>query len=245
MLYSLSHLCGSAYLAQADEIRLPYSKLLDFIERYPTKRFLIEDADSLTEEEISTALNLCKGNCLFRTSSIPTTYPFIWKYAATNNYDIEALDNAGASEILISTAPFFGNCAIPETPFRLIPNVAHDGTLPYDPVIGSYLRPEDQETYSSLISILEFDASTPAQEEALFRIYKEGKWDGPISLIIKNLPSEALNPLIPPSFAKMRKTCGQACLRGSRCRACYRHLEMATEEFAEIARKKIKISNFQ
>ena len=50
-------------------------------------------------------------------------------------------------------------------------------------------------------------------------------------MIISNINDDiAYNRMLPRDFTEMRLNCGQKCLSGSACQACYRHFHLADPE---------------
>lgn len=249
MKYSL-HLrtASPKYLRKADEIVVEYRDrraLPDYAKKYPDAWFVLEvtpdaqwDFKEIKDYSILTKnhLKLCLPD--IRDERIPQLIeagiPFFWGYTITTFWELQALIAAGASEVRIG-APLFFECEKLkkfDISKRVCANIAHEGYLPFvDGITGSWIRPEDVETYDDVFDIIEFADCKEHKEEALYRIYAEQKhWPGRVDMIITNINTEAYNRMIPEDFAAVRRTCGQRCASGSGCRICHRMLHLANPD---------------
>lgn len=259
MKYSL-HLrtAASKYLHKADEIIVEYRDrraIPDYVKKYPTARIALEVTHDTPWEinEIKDYFILAKQNFILCLPDIRDEYipelvkagiPFFWGYTITTFSELQALILAGASEVRIG-APLFFECDKLKNfdiTKRICANVAHEGYLPFmDGIIGSWIRPEDTETYEDTFDIIEFADCKEHKEEALYRIYAEQKnWPGRVDMIITNIETEAYNRMIPEEFAAARKNCGQRCASGGTCRICYRLLHLADPELIKDYQKTIE-----
>jgi hypothetical protein len=249
MKFSLHLRTSSAqYLKKADEIVVEYRDrraIPDYAKKYPNACIALEvtpdtqwDFDEIKDYFILARekLILCLPDmrderiALLKEAGIP----FFWGYTITTFEELKALIAVGASQVRIG-APLFFQCDKLkkfDITKRVCANIANEGYLPYfDGVIGSWLRPEDVETYSDTFDIIEFADCKEHKEEALYRIYAEQKhWPGRVDMIISNIDTEAYNRMIPTEFAEARKNCGQRCVSGGACRICYRLLHLANPE---------------
>lgn len=125
---------------------------------------------------------------------------------------------------------------------RLAPNIAYYATIPArNGVPGEWVRPEDLAALKPYNLTFEFEnvEDNHKKEEALFRVYREGKWQGDINSIITNLNYSADNELIEPALIEKRITCGQRCQMGGSCHLCYRYLKIANREFVNKAKESV------
>lgn len=101
-------------------------------------------------------------------------------------------------------------------PVRAVPNLAYLSDLPYgDGICGTWIRPEDMETYEPYIEVIEFEGCSIQQEQALYRIYmEEHEWPGYLDTLLTNFHQENVsNRLIHGDLAKSRLNCGQRCTK--------------------------------
>lgn len=246
MKFSLHARTASAqYLKKADEIVIEFRDrraIPDYAKKYPNACIALEVTPDTPWEidEIKDYSILSKGKlilCLpdIRDPRIPQLVqagiPFFWGYTVTTFWELQALIAAGASQVRIGAPLFFEGEKLKKFDItkRVCANVAHEGYLPFvDGVTGSWIRPEDIETYDDIFDIVEFADVKDHKEEALYRIYAEQKhWPGRVDMIISNINTEAYNRMIPEEFAASRKNCGQRCAAGGPCRICHRLLHLA------------------
>lgn len=223
MKISLSSHQPAEYLRKADEIYIKENDVgvaYDLHTQYPNIPLVIENIP----------VDLPNTTVVISSLDRIPNQPWFYKYPATTAYELEALIRAGASQVRID-APLFFDLRDWGIPVRVFANTAHQGYLPFDGTIGSYIRPEDLGTYSLYVDTIEFYGCNTTQEQALYRIYSKGEWPGRLDDIITGVNTpKAYNSLIPPDFAKARMHCQQKCTAGSACQLCKRYLNLADKE---------------
>lgn len=253
MKYSLSYRVSPKYLAKADEIRIPYKaieRVGEFAEKYPNATLLLEvDFTIPTEQELQTAATLAKGRLKVRITNLETAdyyksfnIPYIWSFSPKDLYELNAVYETGVCEIQINSIFFFQMNKEIARSLRFNPTeAASQAIVPnINTIVSPYMRPEDQKLYENRIDILELSAETPEKEEALFRIYaEEGEWPGRIDFIIP-VETDAVNRMIPPTFAQARYDCALGCLRGVYCHLCERYLKMADPDLIKNYTNSVK-----
>ena len=101
---------------------------------------------------------------------------------------------------------------------------------------GGWIRPEDIESISDVIDVIEFSPKTQMKrEQALFRIYAEQhSWSGDLDLLIDDFNIKGImNRMIPPEFQERRSNCYQKCQYSNRCHYCDLILKLANPEFLQ------------
>lgn len=154
-------------------------------------------------------------------------YKCFWSYPATTFYEVRGLIALGVHEILLD-APLFFNLekvkALCENivELRIVANKCFNNYMPRETgVCGTYVRPEDVETYSQYIDHIEFITDTLKKELTLIDIYKnKKKWPGNLNLLLTNLKVNVDNRGFDEDFAKRRMNCGQVCQIDNRCHYC-------------------------
>lgn len=162
---------------------------------------------------------------------------FYLNYPITTFYELQALKNLGAEYALIDSPLVQDIIRAREVgiKLRVVPNVAYYAFIPReDGVCGSWIRPEDLNLYEPFIDVIEFEDCDVKKEQALYRIYMEQKsWPGDLGRIITNLNYLGVNRMIPSELSEKRMSCGQACMRGSHCKLCYRYLDLANPDLLQ------------
>ena len=157
--------------------------------------------------------------------------PFFWGYTITTFWELKAAIHVGVSQVRIGAPIFFEVDKLKrfQVTKRIAANIAHEGYIPTtDGIAGSWIRPEDVETYSDVFDIIEFAGCDGSKEDALYRIYAEQhEWPGRVDMLISNIRTDAYNRMIPEEFAQTRRYCGQRCAAGGHCRICHRLLYLA------------------
>ena len=236
------------YLRKADEIMVEYRDrraIPDYVKKYPNAWVALEITPDTQWDfsEIKDYFILARKKlilCLpdIRDERIPQLIeagiPFFWGYTVTTFWELQALIAAGVSQVRIGAPLFFEGEKLKKFNItkRVCANIAHEGYLPFvDGITGSWIRPEDVDTYDDVFDIIEFADCKEHKEEALYRIYAEQKhWPGRVDMIITNIDTEAYNRMISEEFVAARKNCGQRCVAGGACRICYRMLNLANPE---------------
>lgn len=251
------------YLQKADIISVDYrdrKQILDLIEDYPTKDIIvkIKYLDKLKEEGIEwkylesmgkvmegkgTNLVICLPDLDMVPECANRDLKFYYGYPIKTFYELDSLLALGVEWIRIAPPLTHRMEALKNVngvKILAVPNVAYDDAIKHsNGVIGGWIRPEDlTTTYADYIDAVEFEDCDIKKEQALYRLYFEDKaWPGDISMIISNLDYKATNRMIPPDFAKARLNCQQKCLENSRCRLCYRYLDLANPGIYEYMKK--------
>ena len=157
---------------------------------------------------------------------------FFWGYEIISYYDLKRLVDLGVSQVLLGNELYFDVKNIKEhfnIPIRLIANKCFDSYLPaQEGVCGTYVRPEDIDTYGKYVDTIEFYYKDLHQEKVLFKIYAEDKkWPGNLNLILANLNVDIDNRGLPDEFGSVRMICQQKCMKGRRCAFCYTAMKFA------------------
>lgn len=164
-------------------------------------------------------------------------YKTFWSYPAATFWELRSLIALGVNEILLDAPIFFDlpkvkNICGPGIELRVVVNKCYNGYMPRENgICGTYIRPEDIETYSAYIDHFEFDSKDSIKKEyALYRIYVEDKnWPGNLNTLLINFGVDVDNrgfEVIPYEnddkkfFAHRRMTCGQKCQGISNCNFC-------------------------
>lgn len=250
MKYCLSNKVNINYRNKADEIVIPYKDrraIPDYAKKHP-KAALTLEVPPQTQwkiDEIKEYSILSKGRltlCLPEIGGPQTVelaaagIPYFWGYTITTFYELDAVCECGVSEVRIGAPIFFMIDKLKRfenVKKRVAANIAHPGYIPHTKgIVGAWIRPEDVDLYEGVIDTIEFADCDSNKEEALYRIYCEQKqWPGKVNMIISNIDDNiAYNRMLPRDFTEMRLNCGQKCLSGSACQACYRHFHLADPE---------------
>lgn len=246
MKFCLRSRVSSNYLAKAHEIKVDtrdYNSVPDVIEKYPNADIILElfHKEDINWDELRRWGILAKGRlilCLDKIEDIPKARAinvrYYLGYPVTNYYELNALIAQEVCYIVVGMPLFFEvNKLKPfAVDFRCIPNVAYiDGMWRSDGVCGQWIRPEDLELYDDIFTAIEFSHVKVDKEEALYRIYAEQKtWPGDLGMIIENLNYLGENRMLDRQVTESRMNCGQRCQSGSRCKICYRALDLASPE---------------
>lgn len=246
MKYCLSNRQETSYLNKADEIKVDFrdkNSIVDLIEKYPDKTIIVMCYDDaiINWNEVNMWKVLSHNKLIMCLASVSNAkeckekgIPFYMGYPVKTFYELNSLKNYGVCYVRLAEPLFFEMDKVKKVgiPVRVVPNVAYiDGIPREDGVCGSWLRPEDVDTYEPYVDVLEFEDCTMEKEQALFRIYAEQKrWPGSMSLLFTNFKHEGTNRLILPEVAQKRLNCGQRCQSGGACKICYRALNLAMPE---------------
>ena len=238
MKYCLPDTCSPIYLNQADEIEITSinhlsDKILNLMEFYPNCEHIIFPHSNYSDTEMRRYIALTKGKAIFAFSTWPIGqidddipwlcyepicsfidlkdlleryHPVYIYIGADLMHHLDAVINYGV--------PIRYNDYTPDSPLYNL-RIEQDTSI-----LGNFIRPEDIETYSKYISVMEF-GGTPKRQEGMFRIYKSGNWSGKLKTLFPQIKTEAVNRLIPPDFAERRINCRLGCAKGGKCRYCY------------------------
>ena len=242
MKYAISARQPKDMLNKADEIIIDYKDidyLFDLIELFPDKKYILklpygEDINWTTVDNFNKLCNL--EVALMSLNDINRckehNIKFFWGYEIISYYDLKRLVDLGVSQVLLGNELYFDVKNIKEhfnTPIRLIANKCFDSYLPaQEGVCGTYVRPEDIDTYGKYVDTIEFYYKDLHQEKVLFKIYAEDKkWPGNLNLILANLNVDIDNRGLPDEFGSVRMICQQKCMKGRRCAFCYTAMKFA------------------
>ena len=248
MKYSLHSRQTKEYLAQADEIMVSYrdrEQLLDLIAEFPDAEYVLScnENDNVEESEIKKYETMLKNKlilCFYDLdyalfNSNQEQYPIYYGFPITTLYELHLLINnlhptyviLGA-ELLHSIDKVKDILKNTNIKIRCAPTVANYYPYWTDGIAGSWIRPEDLDSYEDIVDLVEFPIDELSKERALFRVYKQDKkWPGRLDLLISDLSTSAINRMIPPGSLDCRKNCKQACITGGACRICNRILMLA------------------
>ena len=240
MKYSLTAYCSKQALELADEINLHFkniNEINEIVYAYPNKKFIV----GFREETINDILKLAQVYDitiqLFNLDDIPIVKDKIkwFYYFPTQSFtQLNLLINLGAQEIVIGDEliHYCDDLArIKEKysiEYRINPAVY--STLPYsqaytEPYLGSWIRPEDLTTYNVIDTLTFWENGDIKREMTLFQVYKRGYWQGPLNMLIKNIPIDTDNYKIKDLTS--RANCKLRCLKGYSCNICKNKLKLA------------------
>lgn len=107
-----------------------------------------------------------------------------------------------------------------------------------------FIRPEDVDTYSAFVDILEITGEDSEKEETIFNIYKRKSFNQSLSFLIKQLNISVANPYLTSEFAKNRLNCGQVCKRcPGRCQKCKTLIDITNFVVKDFRNTKRKVVN--
>lgn len=258
MKWCLSSRQTNEYLSKADEIKVQYrdhKSIFDLREKYKNATIILNmpfDKETVVNwNEISTYNVYTEHNfilCLTNIADIEKckehNIKFYLGFPVSSYYELNQLKKLGVCYVRLSGSLAFSLDRVVKIgiPIRAVPNIANEIAWPgEDGVCGSWIRPEDMESYSRYIAAVEFEDCDQKKEQALYRIYAEQKnWPGKINMLISNLHTTAINRLIIPDFGLTRQSCRQKCQEDSNCRYCQHCLEMANEEYVRELQTQLK-----
>lgn len=231
MKFCLDSRLSPKYLKAANQIRVQYrdiKSLPQIMEDYPEAEYVIQVPSKVEEE---TLRRLDKNRIIlsydyFPIGNFDKSFRFFVRYPVESFYEANALIEQGAEAIYVGPPLFFllDELAALDTQIRLFVNEPYYSSIPRkNGFCGQWIRPEDLHYYETLKNaVVEFNGCRTQEEEALYRIYaEEHNFPGPISYIIHNIGSEALNRLMPENIGKARLNCGQRCQKPTgTCRIC-------------------------
>lgn len=256
MRYAVSVRQPDSVKAQADEIIVNYNDInimYNMIENFPQKDYKIrihkgenvnfEELFSFSEQvNITVALEDMRDVDLYKDK-----IKYYWGYPITTWAEVKVLIDLGVSELFIGAPltfdlPYLTNHT--SLPLRMIANKCYDDALPRENgICGSYIRPEDVETYGKYISTLEFDTDALSKEATLLEVYKSGEWPGNLNLLLTNLNYNIDNRAIPRTFGISRLGCGQRCQRSLSCHLCETGFYFATQVDKTVQETKSQEAN--
>ena len=247
MKFCLSSQLGEKFLSKADEIKTKNLKEVKPLLRKFKKANIIyevqpndlepvfQELDKINKEYDNRLICCCRGvQQMLLVAEFHPELKIYNGFYATTYLEVHTNIDAGAVYLKIGaplthdleTIAHFG------IPIRITPNIAYEDAIYKAYAIeGSWVRPEDYDVYNQFNIVYEFENCDAGKEAILFDIYKNKKtWAGPISYLISNIDTNALNRLIPPDLAQERIKCKQKCLANGRCHLCYNYFALADEE---------------
>ena len=245
-------------LDQADEIKVSFKdrKILpEIFEQYPDKTVILSlqprENRTIDWEELKNYNTLARNKLITEAfegweilKSIENGIPSYSGLPVTAFHQARALVHMGVCYLNIDAPLFFQLPQLKELtscPLRVTPNLAaKDDLVRENGIYGSWIRPEDLDIYDEYITAYEFNADGLNQEEAIFDIYKnKQEWNVRLDLLVTDLDYPAINRLIVKDVIKKRVNCGQRCMNGGACHACYRAMMFANENFLLEAQEQV------
>lgn len=233
MKVCLRHNQEEQYLQKADQIEVKHAyidKLLDLIQKYPNKDYIIDvPAQKPTDWK---SISMCKAGLteghkiyirahdlnLFLTLHWFEKYdlPFFYSEPAKTYYDLYNLKKLGVAYAYVDAPLFFDldNVKKVGIPLRIMPNRAYkQGDIPrLSGLHGTWVRPEKLNIYEPYFDVCEFENDGPTQERAFYRIYFEDKgWPNDMNTLIFGLNTNIDDRLVYEGLDEMRLNCKQVC----------------------------------
>lgn len=246
MKYCIDYNKKSKILDKVDEINIVYNlkdtTLLEFLLTNKEKRvnICIEDLDiekQLTAiEKIKDIKNSNENLQLFiRLQNINDdlikkikeyNLPFYINLRVNNWDTFRGLIDLGVSDIYITEDLCFNLLSVSSiahsngVQLRTFPNVAQSQWNSMESLKKFFIRPEDIDTYSMYIDVVEFFGDID-KTEVLYKIYAiDKKWMGRLDEIIIGFDGDLDSRFILPKFASYRTNCRKKCLKGGSCHIC-------------------------
>lgn len=247
MKYCVSGRQPKSVLEKADQIKLAYKdreRLIDYIDELSDKTFILEIPKGLSMEEIDWELYeaysekvdfiFCIYDLNMAQNCADHNIKFYWAYPVFTWFELRGLVPYNPCYISVSAPISFSLNRIKrytDIPLRICPNLAYDAYIHRENGLhGSWVRPEDIETYDKHIDVCDFITTDLSKEATLLHIYKENKtWPGNLNLLLTNFDINVDNRAIPITLGALRMNCGQLCMEMDNCNACDRAIEFATE----------------
>lgn len=235
MKYSVSVRQPAATIEQADEIRVDYRDvniLYDKVEEFPAHHYcvIIPRGADVNWEELKTFAARVKmiigvEDLAMFNDCRKAGLAFFWVYPVTTYYEYRSLIESGISAVVLGAPLYFDLKGVKlvkeEVKIRLAANLCYDGRLGHtNGIYGTYIRPEDVYAYDPYVDTIFFESDSLSQENSLLAIYKTGRWDGNLNLLLKNFNFDVDNRAIPDEFGKARTQCRQDCMRHGGCHFC-------------------------
>lgn len=237
-------------LNSVDEIKMPHSQaseILDLIEKYPSKTFII-DCPVLNDEELDwklfNQLNVITKNnlilCVYSHSNLKTANAAGLRaylgYSISSFWELHSAVLLNSEYIFPGPELFFNLDKVKKvcgnTKIRIYPDAAVLDSMPHEKKYASmWVRPEDLWTvYADYVDAIEFYQK---KEAALYNVFCERKeWRQDLNALLYGFNEPALGRLIPNEVAPARISCRQRCLKGEHCRICEHALYLARPERA-------------
>lgn len=227
---------------KADEFMINYKDkdvIYDLIKDYPNTNYILripKELEQVDWKEIydfnaMIPLTVALENIFVRPEGIK----FYWAYPISTYYELEAMNNIGASAIILAPPLSFDLKMVRKSfqgQIRMVANEAlsiSEKQLYSTGLYGGFIRPEDVDLYGQYVDVLEFTTHDLKQEIALYEIYHDKKeWKGNLNLLLENLNINIDNRGIPDDFGKIRLNCQQRCKRNNTCHICDKMFSFTT-----------------
>lgn len=244
---------GFNHKEQVDEFYIDFKnkpqKLLQFLDIYAnSQRVNIRITPEITETQLDIILAIPRkyniAVCLmwddWKEKELykkikDAKIPFYFYKVPKNWEELYGLLSLGVSDVFIAEEMGFSLASIHKitqernVQVRCYANVCQNTWAPATGQITDfYIRPDDMDLYADVIDVLEFYDVIDRQNIYYEIYFHNKKWDGNLQEIIKGLKVKVNNYYILGSeFAERRMDCGKKCVKGGRCRLCYRLVELA------------------
>ena len=209
-------------------------RLIDYTQEFSDKSFILhipKDAETIDwtlYQAYSDKVNfmLCIDNLNLAKQCKEYNIKFYWSYPIFTWYELQGLIALEPCYIMLNAPLSFSLDKvkqITDIPIRLCPNLAYDAYIPRENgIYGTWVRPEDIDTYGAYVDTFEFITDDLGKESTLLHIYKDnGNWPGNLNLLFTNFNVNVDNRAIPEEIGKTRTTCGQRCMSGmTSCHFC-------------------------
>lgn len=223
------NLCLNNYQEAIDKKLITF--ILNFIKKY-NKDFKLKIRLPYYEKEIIDGIKKDYPEC-----------KFFFKYIITNWEDLYFYNQLQVSDVYIAEELGFELDKVKNVlqtnkiKIRVFPNVAQAKWENFPELKKFWIRPEDIYLYEKYVDVCEFYGD-PKNYELYYKIYKKGKWAGPIGEIIIDLHLEEFyNPNLLPYFSEKRLRCGRKCLKGGLCQSC----DLLFEFSKNLEKNKLKL----
>ena len=246
MKFCLNNRQESVYLMKADEIKVDFRdrrSIPDLIEQYPNATIILMcyPGEEINWEDCNKWKILSRDKFILCVSTMDDClackereFQFYYGYPVKTFYELRALHELGVCYVRVAEPLFFQMDDVKTfgIPLRLVPNVCYiDGMHRKDGVCGTWVRPEDLDTYAEYVSVVEFEDCDIDKEQALYRIYAEQKiWPGDMNMLFTNFNHGGVNRLVLPDVVEKRLNCGQRCQINGNCKICYRAFSLANPD---------------
>lgn len=253
MKYCLSGRQPLSVLKKCDEIKIEYcdkDKIIDYLEPLFDKTIILDvpsDVQALNWSLLKVYAEkvqfmLCLHDLSFVAPCQEHGINWYWAYPITSYYELRGILELNPCYLFLGAPLSFDLPkikSITNVAIRLCPNLAYDAYIPRENgVCGSWVRPEDVDTYAQFVDAFEFEADELKREQVLLHVYKDNKeWPGNLNLLFTNFGVNVDNRGIPEEIGNMRTKCGQRCMLNGTCHFC-----KTAVQFAETLRKQHEIA---
>ena len=243
MKYACKFYQGCPMLEGSDEIIIKYFKkdreILDFVQKWESYQTVVLNVTQLSEDGFRDSLELFSAALKLHSITImcsksqdyfslyENNLPYFFVEPCGTMDELTGQIRAKVSNVYVTNelgfylpeiAPL---CKSSNVKVRVIPNLAQSSTdLAEDDFTKFFIRPEDLYLYEDLIDVVEF--YTPEDrldaQNVINEVYKEGKWQGNLALIIYGI-EPINNSAIMPLFGETRLKCKKKCCF-QKCNIC-------------------------